>query len=88
MIPTQKEAEFYSFYEVSERGTSWTDPLIFGLANQIAHSLRWDILALIIYFVAGMLILPFVSVPNSDGGCEEVRRGEKINVAKSLPWRA
>lgn len=62
MVPIGKEAEYYSFYEVSERGTSWTGPLIFGLANQLAHSLRWGILALIVYFVAGMLILPFVNV--------------------------
>lgn len=62
MIPTGKEAEYYSFYEVSERGTSWTGPLIFGLANQIAHSLRWGILVLIVYFLAGMFILPFVNV--------------------------
>lgn len=62
MIPIGKEAEFYSFYEVSERGTSWTGPLIFGLANQIMHSLRWGILALIVYFALGLAVLPFVNV--------------------------
>jgi UMF1 family MFS transporter len=62
MIPEGKEAEFYSFYEVSERGTSWTGPLIFGLANQITRNLRWGILALIIYFIAGLIVLPFVNV--------------------------
>lgn len=62
MIPTGKEAEFYSFYEVSERGTSWTGPLIFGLVNQWLGSLRFGILALIFYFVAGLILLPFVNV--------------------------
>jgi MFS transporter, UMF1 family len=62
MVPIGKEAEYYSFYEVSERGTSWTGPLIFGLANQIFHSLRFGILALIFYFIAGLIILPFVNV--------------------------
>lgn len=62
MIPTGKEAEFYSFYEVSERGTSWTGPLIFGLVNQWFGSLRIGILALIFYFVAGLILLPFVNV--------------------------
>jgi MFS transporter, UMF1 family len=62
MIPTGKEAEFYSFYEVSERGTSWTGPLIFGLANQLFHSLRIGILVLIFYFIAGLIVLPFVNV--------------------------
>jgi UMF1 family MFS transporter len=62
MIPIGKEAEFYSFYEVSERGTSWTGPLVFGLANQIFGSLRYGILALIFYFIAGLIVLPFVNV--------------------------
>ena len=62
MMPIGKEAEYYSFYEVSERGTSWTGPLIFGLANQIFGSLRFGILALIFYFIAGLIILPFVNV--------------------------
>ena len=62
MIPDGKEAEFYSFYEVSERGTSWTGPLIFGLANQLFGSLRYGILALIFYFIAGLIVLPFVNV--------------------------
>jgi len=62
MIPKGKEAEFYSFYEVSERGTSWIGPLIFGLANQIFGSLRYGILSLIFFFIAGLLILPLVNV--------------------------
>ena len=62
MVPHGKEAEYYSFYEVSERGTSWTGPLIFGLANQIFGSLRYGILALIFYFIAGLIVLPLVNV--------------------------
>ena len=62
MIPKGREAEFYSFYEVSERGTSWTGPLIFGLANQLFGSLRYGILSLIFYFIAGLIVLPFVNV--------------------------
>src|SRR5512145_192873 len=65
MIPEGKEAEFYSFYEVSERGTSWTGPLIFGLTNQIFGSLRYGILSLIFYFIAGLIVLPFVNVPKA-----------------------
>ena len=62
MIPNGKEAEFYSFYEISERGTSWIGPLIFGLANQLFGSLRYGILSLIFFFIAGLIILPFVKV--------------------------
>ena len=53
---------YYSFYEVSERGTSWIGPLVFGLANQLFGSLRYGILSLIFFFVVGLLILPFVDV--------------------------
>jgi len=62
MIPDGKEAEFYSFYEVSERGTSWIGPLLFGLMNQWFGSLRPAILSLIFFFFAGLVILPFVNV--------------------------
>ena len=41
MIPNGKEAEFFSFYEISERGTSWIGPLVFGLANQMFGNLRY-----------------------------------------------
>lgn len=62
MIPAGKEAEYYSFYEVSERGTSWIGPLVFGLANQLFGSLRYGILSLIFFFVVGLILLPFVDV--------------------------
>jgi UMF1 family MFS transporter len=62
MIPNGKEAEFFSFYEISERGTSWIGPLIFGLANQIYGDLRIAILSLIFFFVMGLLLLPRVNV--------------------------
>ena len=62
MIPDGKEAEFYSFYEISERGTSWIGPLVFGLANQLFGSLRPAILSLIFFFIAGLVLLPFVNV--------------------------
>ncbi len=62
MIPRGKEAEFYSFYEISERGTSWIGPLLFGLVNQLFGSLRPAILSVIFFFVMGLILLPFVNV--------------------------
>lgn len=62
MIPKGKEAEFFSFYEISERGTSWIGPLVFGLANQIFGDLRIAILSLIFFFIMGLILLPFVNV--------------------------
>lgn len=62
MIPKGKEAEFFSFYEISERGTSWIGPLVFGLANQLFGNLRIAILSLIFFFIMGLILLPFVNV--------------------------
>ncbi len=70
-IPRGKEAEYYSFYEISERGTSWIGPLLFGLMNQMFGSLRPAILSLIFFFVAGLLLLPFVNVRKAQ---EDVQR--------------
>lgn len=61
MIPDGREAEFYSFYEVSERGTSWIGPALFAFVNQVFGSLRPAILSLIFLFVMGLIVLPFVN---------------------------
>ena len=61
MIPTGREAEFYSFYEISDRGTSWIGPLLFGLVNQMFGSLRPAILSLIFFFIVGLVTLPLVN---------------------------
>ena len=62
MIPAGKEAEFFSIYEVSERGTSWLGPLTFGWVNQFLGSLRPAIFSIIFFFVVGMFLLLRVDV--------------------------
>ena len=61
MIPKSQEAEYFSIYEISERGTSWLGPLVFGLTNQVLHNLRPAIFSLIIFFVVGLVLLFFVN---------------------------
>lgn len=62
MIPKGQETEYFGLYEVSERGTSWLGPLIFGLAIQFTDSYRISVLALGIFFIAGLILLPMVDV--------------------------
>ncbi len=62
MIPPGKEAEFFSIYEVSERGTSWLGPLVVGVVNQWTGSLRPAIVSIILFFVIGILLLLRVDV--------------------------
>ncbi len=77
-IPDGKEAEFYAFYEVSERGTSWIGPFLFGMINQVFGSLRPAILSLIFFFVMGLIILPFVNVRK---GIDDVKRYGAVHSA-------
>lgn len=62
MIPPGREAEYFGLYEVSDKGTSWLGPLLFGLALQWTGSFRTAILSLIAFFAAGMFLLAKVDV--------------------------
>lgn len=57
MIPAGREASFFSLYEISERGTSWIGPLIFGIVVGATGSYRQAILSLIVLLIGGMLLL-------------------------------
>ena len=57
MIPAGREASFFGIYEVSERGTSWLGPLTFGAVVAATNSYRQALLSLIVFFVAGTIVL-------------------------------
>jgi UMF1 family MFS transporter len=62
MIPKGQEAEYFSLYEVSDKGTSWLAPLVFGLVRQFTGSYRLAILSLVVFFIAGLAVLSRVDV--------------------------
>jgi UMF1 family MFS transporter len=57
LIPAGKEAEYFGFYEISDRGTSWLGPLAFGLVYQVTSSYRLGLVSLLAFFVVGFLLL-------------------------------
>lgn len=59
LIPKGKEAEYFSIYEISERGTSWLGSLVFGLTLEFTNSYRYAILSLIVFFILGGITLIF-----------------------------
>ena len=61
MIPKGRESSFFGIYEISERGTSWIGPILFGLVAQLTDSYRPAILALIFFFIIGSIILLFTN---------------------------
>ncbi len=62
MIPRAHESEYFGFYEISERGTSWLGPLAFAFAIQATGSQRAAIVTLIVFFLVGLVLLSLVNV--------------------------
>ncbi|MFD9820652.1 MFS transporter [Streptomyces violascens] len=62
MVPSGKEAEYFSAYEMSDRGLSWLGPLVFGLAYQLTGSYRDAIISLVVFFAVGFVLLARVPV--------------------------
>jgi UMF1 family MFS transporter len=62
LIPPGKEAEYFAAYEISDRGTSWLGPLVFGLTYQLTGSYRDAIISLVIFFALGFVLLARIPV--------------------------
>ncbi|GAA3992508.1 MULTISPECIES: MFS transporter [Streptomyces] len=70
LVPPGKEAEYFSAYEMSDRGMSWLGPLLFGITYQVTGSYRDAIISLVAFFVIGFVLLARVPVRRaiSDAG--------------------
>jgi UMF1 family MFS transporter len=66
LVPKSKEAEYFSIYEISDKGTSWLCPILFGLTLQFTGKYRLAVLSLVIFFVAGLLVLLKVDVARGE----------------------
>jgi UMF1 family MFS transporter len=62
VIPKSQEAQYFSFYEISERGTSWLGTFAFGVAFGLTGSYRQSVLLIIAFFVIGGLLLLRVNI--------------------------
>ncbi|WP_369388021.1 MFS transporter [Streptomyces sp. CG1] len=62
LVPPGKEAEYFSAYEMSDRGMSWLGPLLFGVTYQLTGSYRSAIISLVAFFIIGFALLARVPV--------------------------
>ena len=62
MIPHNRESAYFGLYEISERGTSWIGPVVFGVAVQITGSARVAMLPVILFFAFGIIVLYLTDV--------------------------
>ncbi|MHB9031091.1 MAG: MFS transporter, partial [Candidatus Latescibacterota bacterium] len=62
MVPVQASAEFYGFYSVFSKFSAIWGPLVFGIVRQTTGSSRNSILAIIVFFLLGIVLLSLVNV--------------------------
>jgi len=78
--PREKEAEFFGFYAFSGKFTAFLGPLLLGLVTQATGSQRWGMSTLLLFFLAGGLILARV---DQDAGVQDAAGSivEKNNIS-------
>lgn len=72
MIPARSSAEFYGFYSVFSKFSAIWGPLAFGIIRQVSGSSRNAIFSLVVFFIAGIVLLAFVNVEKA----REARNGD------------
>ncbi|RKP10095.1 autophagy-related protein 22-like protein [Thamnocephalis sphaerospora] len=55
LLPAGKENEFFSLYEITDKGAAWIGPLITAAIKDATHNLRYSF-----YFLVCMLFLPAI----------------------------
>ena len=74
LIPRHKSAEFFSFFAVGDKFAGILGPFVFGLVTTLAGGGRLAILAVIAFFIVGMVLLTRVDIP---GGQRAARQAER-----------
>ena len=62
LMPKSKSAEFYGFYSISEKFNTVIGPILFSVINQLTGNSRLAIISLVIFFLAGILLLSKVNI--------------------------
>ena len=61
MIPENASAEFYGFFSVFSKFSAIWGPITFGLIRQVTGTARLAIISLMVFFIAGLILLAFVN---------------------------
>ena len=62
LMPKSKSAEFFGFYSVSEKFNTVIGPILFSVINQLTGNSRLAIISLVIFFLAGIVLLSKVNI--------------------------
>jgi UMF1 family MFS transporter len=73
MVPARRQASFFGFYELAERGTAWVGTLLFAVVLDVTGSYRGALLSLLGLFVSGGALL---AVTDTDGAVAAARQAD------------
>lgn len=71
LTPRAQASAFFGFYSVTSKFAGIFGPLLFGLVIQATGQPRLAVLALIVFFLGGLLILPFVDIERGEQEARE-----------------
>ena len=72
MMPKSKSAEFFGFFSVSEKFNTVVGPALMAFITAKTGDPRLGIVSLVIFFVAGIVLLRFVNVERGIAQAEAV----------------
>jgi UMF1 family MFS transporter len=78
MTPPPRRAEFFGFLSLSSKFSASAGPFLFGLVGALTGSVRLGILAVLAFFVIGILLLMTVDLAK---GRREALAGENGDAA-------
>jgi UMF1 family MFS transporter len=62
MVPKHRSAEFFGFYSLSAKFAGILGPMVFGIVSQLVGHSRFSIVSIVVFFVAGAVLLTRVDV--------------------------
>lgn len=84
MSPLSKSAEFFGFYNLSSKFASMFGPFLFGIVGQVTGTSRLGILAIIVFFIIGGLILTTVDHQKGITVARAAEEEERLTARNSI----
>lgn len=79
MIPLNFENEIFSFYEITQRGTSWIGPIVYGaFTTAYVNNQRPAMLSMIMFLVIGGILLLLVNVEKAKEQAANCQQGISV----------
>ena len=66
LVPQKQSTEFFGFLSVSSKFSSSFGPFVFAIVGQITGNARYGILALLVFFIGGIIMLTTVNLAKGE----------------------